>query len=264
MRASWTWFRYKQMDRNNLTYLVRAVAGSHAYGLETPTSDKDIRGVFIHTQPKFILGTAKEESRVIKTENDDIVFHEMRKFYRLLQEGNSASVELLFSWDDLFLETSEAWFLVLKHRTQLLDSAALFSSLSGYSMHERSLAFGTTTRKLGKRKEQLAQYGFSPKNAVQMLRLAWAGAAFFRTGEFPVNMKGHNELLHADLMAIKTEPEKFTPEQLAERADIADAELKAAFESRSHNFVFNDDLANDLLLHAYAPHLHAAMGRLFI
>lgn len=40
--------------------IVEMVFGSHLYGLETPTSDKDYKGIYLPHPREILLGTAKK------------------------------------------------------------------------------------------------------------------------------------------------------------------------------------------------------------
>lgn len=69
--------------------------GSHAYGTSLPTSDVDIRGIFV--APKvYYLGATKIIEQVDQREPDLCIF-ELRKFLRLAAEANPNVLELLFT-----------------------------------------------------------------------------------------------------------------------------------------------------------------------
>ena len=53
--------------------LVKMLGGSTAFGLNTPESDVDYRGVFVNTEPSKILGLEKLD-HIQKQETDDIVY----------------------------------------------------------------------------------------------------------------------------------------------------------------------------------------------
>lgn len=121
---------------------------------------------------------------------------------------------------------------------------------------ERRLANGEHTGLLGgKRKAQLEKYGYSPKNAAQLLRLAWCGSVLFQKGYFPVNIKSEDATVHKKLFSIKTEPEKYSKEQLNIMFDVAEGELKTSYDSRKFTYQFDEKLANDILRKAYLPYL---------
>jgi len=74
------------------TIIFECVSGSRAYGLATPTSDTDIRGVFILPKEHFY---GLEYVGQISNETNDIVYYELRKFIELLAKNNPNILELL-------------------------------------------------------------------------------------------------------------------------------------------------------------------------
>lgn len=233
--------------------LVKTLGGSTAYGLNTPESDLDYRGVFVNTDPAKILGLEKLE-HVQKQETDDIVYYEVRKFFELLKNGNTGALEILFM--DSRIETSEAFEEIRSHRLKFVDTDKMFKSLLGYTQGERRLANGERTGVLGsKRKAQLDKHGFSPKNATQLLRLAFCGETLFQQGYFPVNVKMANDTVWERLFSIKTKPENYTKKDLNEMFDAAEASLKASYDARKFTYEFNLELANDTLRKIYLPYL---------
>ncbi|NQX90960.1 MAG: nucleotidyltransferase domain-containing protein [Flavobacteriales bacterium] len=78
--------------RKNNLILLECVSGSTAYGLATPQSDTDIKGVFV--QPKetyYGLGYVPQ----ISDEKNDVVFYELKRFIELLSVNNPNILELL-------------------------------------------------------------------------------------------------------------------------------------------------------------------------
>ena len=71
------------------------VRGSHAYGLNIETSDKDIGGVFIIPQ-YFLLGLRSNYIEQIADEKNDTVFYEFGRWIELLLKSNPAALESLF------------------------------------------------------------------------------------------------------------------------------------------------------------------------
>ena len=234
--------------------LVKVLGGSRSYGLDTPESDIDYRGVFANTEASKILGLEKLD-HVQKQETDDIVYYEVRKFFELLRAGNTGALEILFSQE--FIETSDEFKnLIQTNRLKFLDSDRMFKCLLGYIQGERRLANGERTGQLGgKRKAQLDKHGFSPKNATQLLRLAFCGDVFFQKGYFPVNVKKENELVWKQLFSIKTEPHLYTVSKVNELFDVAESFMKDSYEKRKFSYTFDAELANDILRRIYLPHL---------
>jgi uncharacterized protein len=73
-------------------FLLSALSGSHAYGLSTPQSDIDIRGVFILPQKK-LFGFAQKEQ--VSDEKNDTTYYELARFIHLLTKNNPNILELL-------------------------------------------------------------------------------------------------------------------------------------------------------------------------
>lgn len=89
----------KQYVLDNTILLVRH--GSYAYGLNTPASDIDIKGV-VCVGPKYHLGL----SRFDQSEDfeDDQVRYDLRKFVQLAGKCNPNIIEVLFVDDSDILE----------------------------------------------------------------------------------------------------------------------------------------------------------------
>jgi hypothetical protein len=243
----------------NIVSLCKFLGGSHLYGLNTPESDMDYRGVFMHTDPSYILGTKRfdEERMQNHTEQIDIVYKELNKMVALLKDSNSEAIEALFAPEEAFTENTEIWKEFRKHAIHFVDSEKLYKCLAGYMQGEYRLAIGERKGKIGgKRYSKLQEVGYSPKNFTQLFRLAYLGRTFFLEDRFVVNVKKDATTDTFDfLMGVKTKPENFTKEKLTELFHAEDAKLKEAFEARKYTFRFDEKLANELLLAAYLPYL---------
>lgn len=230
--------------------ICRIVAGSRLYGLDTPESDTDTRGVFLNTDPGEILGLSRRDN--FKVGGEDTLLLEFRHYMGHLRKSNTSSIELLFA--EGFDVLAPEFERVRENRLSLIDSDNLFRSLMGYIEGERRLANGECTGRLGgKRKAQIDRYGFSPKNFSHLLRLAYCGEVFFLTSHYPVSLRGDPE---RDLIfSVKTEPERHTKESLNLMSEEAIGRLTAAYEGRRDRLEFDLGLANRLCLEFYAPFL---------
>jgi len=235
--------------------LVKTIGGSRAYGLDTAESDTDYRGVFVNTDPAQILGLSRYDV-LQKQETDDVVYFEVRKFFQLLKNGNTGALEILFTEDKNFLEFDSTFNDIYENRFKFVDTDKMFKCLRGYMQGELRLANGERTGQLGsKRKAQLEKYGFSPKNFVQLFRLAWAGVTLFQDGHFPVNVKTQDPFFHDQLFMVKIHPEYYSKEMLNKKYVEMEAHLIEAYENRKFKFEFDETLANDLLRKLYLPYL---------
>lgn len=232
--------------------ICQIIAGSRLYGLDTPESDTDTRGVFLNTEPENILGLGRFE--IFKKESEDLLFFEFRHFLSGLRKTNTQMIEILFAEDEDFSVLEPEFKKVRENKLKLIDSQKLFKSLVGYIENERRLALGERTGQLGgKRKQNLDKYGFSPKNFSHLFRLAKCGTAFFETGSYPVNMKRFDPNFRDFIFSVKTEPEKFNKEHLNSLAQKSLDRLKIAFDRRKQDLEFDYELANSLCLEFHAP-----------
>lgn len=79
------------LRKNNLI-ILECISGSRAYGLETPESDTDIKGVFLLPKKDFY---GLDYTPQVSNETNDIVFYEFNRFMQLLSLNNPNILELL-------------------------------------------------------------------------------------------------------------------------------------------------------------------------
>ena len=72
--------------------IFECISGSRAYGLHTPSSDTDIRGVFILPQDQYY---SMDYISQVNNESNDIVYYELQKFMELCANNNPNILELL-------------------------------------------------------------------------------------------------------------------------------------------------------------------------
>jgi uncharacterized protein len=78
--------------KNNGWLIFETIVGSKAYGLDTATSDTDIRGVFVLPKDMFY---SLDYVPQVANETNDIVYYELRRFMELLSKNNPNIMELL-------------------------------------------------------------------------------------------------------------------------------------------------------------------------
>ena len=77
-------------ERNLIIF--ECIAGSQSYNLHTPTSDLDIRGVFVLPEDDYFGLNYVEQ---VNDAKNDIVFYELRRFVQLLNRNNPNILEML-------------------------------------------------------------------------------------------------------------------------------------------------------------------------
>ncbi|EDP98282.1 nucleotidyltransferase domain-containing protein [Kordia algicida OT-1] len=96
--------------------IFECISGSRAYGLDTPTSDTDIRGVFVLPKSTYY---SLDYIAQINDETNDTVYYELQKFIELCAKNNPNILELLNVSEDCILQ-----------KNPLFDSIKLATFLS--------------------------------------------------------------------------------------------------------------------------------------
>lgn len=233
--------------------IAKALGGSHAYGLNTPESDTDIRYVFLNTEIDKIIGLARHEHESTNLDGSDDCFgFELRRFLSLLKKGNTQCLELLFETN--WIEKTEEFDLIREHKWSLIDSSKIFTCLLGYAHGEKSQILGHSTAKLGqKRKKAIEKYGYSYKNAIHAIRLLSTGIMFFEKDVYPVNFAVDNPEVFAILRSIQANPESYRPGDLIASIDALMVKLEEAYKNRRSHYTFSDEIANKIVLLIYGP-----------
>lgn len=86
--------------RNKGLIILECISGSKAYGLDTPASDTDIKGVFILPKEEYYGLNYTEQ---VNNETNDIVFYELGRYMKLLTLNNPNILELLNTPKDSIL-----------------------------------------------------------------------------------------------------------------------------------------------------------------
>jgi hypothetical protein len=110
--------------------VVRAVAGSHLYGLAGPESDRDERGLF--ALPPAAYAGLEAPPEHLQDERGDEVWLALRKFFGLLLRANPNAIELLYTPADCILERTAAFDRIVAARDLFL-SKRWFDSHVGYA-----------------------------------------------------------------------------------------------------------------------------------
>jgi len=116
--------------------VLETLSGSRAYGLDTPQSDTDIRGVFILPQEIFYGFHAVEQ---VCSERNDIVYYELRKYCQLLAKNNPATLEMLFAPEETLLHKHP---LMDRIKPEKVVSRLCRDSFAGYAMGQVKKAKG--------------------------------------------------------------------------------------------------------------------------
>ena len=123
------------LQQQNLI-LLEAVSGSRAYGLATPDSDIDIRGVFYLPRHLFYgLNYVPQ----ISNDSNDVVYYELGRFVELLLSSNPNMLELLVVPEDCVRIRSP---LLAVFETDWFVSKVCQQSFAGYAYKQMEKARG--------------------------------------------------------------------------------------------------------------------------
>lgn len=119
--------------------IFECVAGSHAYGLNTPASDKDIRGIFVLPSESYL--SISPPSPQVSDTKGDITYYSLMRFMELAALSNPNIIELLFMPDDCIIRSSEYFDLLKKERSCFITRKN-YQSHVGYAFAQIKKAKG--------------------------------------------------------------------------------------------------------------------------
>ena len=120
----------------NVNYLdsmiVQHYSGSHAYGTNLPTSDVDIRGIFV--APEINIRTPFFPVREINVQDEeDTKYYELTNFFKLYLDMHPNILETMWVDDTSILYKNEVYDFLVQHRNTFLTSRVAFT-FSGYAL----------------------------------------------------------------------------------------------------------------------------------
>lgn len=235
--------------------ICEMLGGSHAYSLNTSESDTDIRFVFLNSDISQIVGLNKYDHLDLKSQTEDSFGVELRHFFNLLRKGNTQGFELI--WNKNWISITPEWKEIQNYKKEFTDLEKCYHCLKGYTFHERRLINAEKKGQIGKSRHQnFLKFGYSPKNAVNAIRLLWTGAFLLNCDIYPVSIKEYDPLFCEMLLNIKTQPQNYTKEQINKIIDDYETYLDKSYKKhkdKTNKTKFNEKLANKLLLKFYLP-----------
>jgi len=158
------------------TFILRALAGSHAHGLETEKSDRDYHGVFSFSTEDVLKLDGVTDS--IVRHDPDEAYHELRRFLHLALKCNPTILELLYTEE--YEEKMEEWGDgLIDLRSSFLSEPMVGSAYLGYAGHQMKRMKDRTIFKSAKAKK-LTRHAF---------RLLEQGHILYTTGEMSTKVE---------------------------------------------------------------------------
>jgi predicted nucleotidyltransferase len=175
---------YSPLHEHDLSQhvILRVVIGSRAYGLETETSDTDMRGVYL--PPARLHWSLFGVPEQLEDDARQEVFWELQKFLVLALKANPNVLEVLYS--PLVVEATPLARELLGMRGTFL-SKLVYQTYNGYVQSQFKKLQGDLRNK----------GAVKWKHVLHLIRLLLAGIAALREGEIPVRVTAHREALLA-------------------------------------------------------------------
>ena len=114
-------------------------AGSHAYGLSTPNSDIDTRGVFMLPRREYLRVSAIPEQ--VSDTKQDTTYYELRRYLELAADCNPNIIELLWT-DEADIRLCKPAMREVLNRRELFISKKAYHTFSGYAFAQIKKARG--------------------------------------------------------------------------------------------------------------------------
>jgi predicted nucleotidyltransferase len=135
------------------TPILRTIYGSHLFGLDTPDSDRDYKGIFQASIEDIILRKDVKTINQSTTGNDsknsssdiDIELKELRTFINDCLAGQTYALEILFTPAEFIIESSPTWDFITANRSKLIPNdlqpfiGYAFSQSQKYSLRGKRL-----------------------------------------------------------------------------------------------------------------------------
>jgi hypothetical protein len=139
--------------------IVKTPFGSHLYGLDTPTSDHDYKGIFMPEVRDILLGRiprtqklSSGPSHVRNSQGDvDSETYSLHHFVQLALQGQTVALDMLHG--NLEEEATPAWYFMKKHRSRFYTRS--MKAFVGYA-RKQAAKYGIKGSRLDAVREALA------------------------------------------------------------------------------------------------------------
>ncbi len=130
-------YTVEDLRKKNLI-IFEAKMGSHAYGTNIPTSDIDLRGVFVQPLDDIFKYGYRDQ---VADKTNDIVFYELKRFLELVRKNNPNILELLNAPKDCIIYEHPIYEQILIHASKFITTTCRHS-FAGYAIEQIRKARG--------------------------------------------------------------------------------------------------------------------------
>lgn len=169
--------------------LYSCISGSNAYGMNTPESDLDVRGV-VCPPSEYFFGLLNFEQ--VENQSKDICYYSLRKFISLAYKNNVHALEMLFL-DPQHINIVNYPFNLILDKRDLFLSKLLGYSFGGYA-YQQLMMLNTKKKNQTGRQRLVEKYGYDTKAFAHSIRLYRMGANALEHGILEVYRPDREEL----------------------------------------------------------------------
>jgi len=184
--------------------ILECISGSRAYGLDTPQSDTDIRGVFILPQEQIYgLGSIEQ----IADKKNDIVYYELGRFIHLLVKNNPNILELLATPEDKILVKHPVFDRL---SPEIFLSKQCRNTFGGYALAQINKAQGLNKKivnPVGERRKSILEFCYIQHGQGALPLMKWLDLRGYRQEDCGLvnipHFKDTYALFHSTDAAVK-------------------------------------------------------------
>ncbi len=127
--------------------VMKMLFGSHLYGLDTPESDKDYKGILMPTRTDILMGntdfhisksTGTDDSKN-SADDVDTEYFSLHRFIKLAAKGETVAIDMLHAEPDMVVDFNKDYLHLWRH-LQLLRPFFYTKSMSAYIGYVRKQA----------------------------------------------------------------------------------------------------------------------------
>jgi predicted nucleotidyltransferase len=180
--------------------LYSVLSGSRAYGIETPTSDYDYRGV-LWLDEKYLLGLSKCEQ--VESSTKDITYYSLNKLFQLSLKNNVHAMEILWM-PERSVQMIHPLFQQVLDNKEIFLSKRVGYTCGHYAFQQVKIALTKLKNKTG-RVELIEKYGYDTKFMSHAIRIYRMAREVLETGHLEVYRNDREFLLDVKLGKYKLE-----------------------------------------------------------
>jgi predicted nucleotidyltransferase len=201
--------------------IYEIIHGSTCYGLNTSTSDIDIKGIFIPSKRQYYtLDKGKDVHEFMNSKHggNDAVYVSIEKFVSLAINSNPNILEQLFV-EPKFVMKSTPYSAVLINNRDLFVTKKVINSYIGYSVSQLKRMCSIEKNAEGKRKDSFDKFGYDTKNAMHLIRLLKMGIEILKEGKVNTFRNDRDELL-------KIREGEYSIQEITDRTEFMREEIR--------------------------------------